>query len=482
MKGFISISNWLYYILLFIVLFVFYSYIHPLVPFCTDDWGNMTLVRGVYPSMSQWNPTKIFPECLEPLVAMVAAYFVTPIIGDYVAALIFSNAFVLSFFITIYLYSSQKFLEYRFHLGKLTCYMIIALFAILHFLILRSHWSNNDFLWHATDVNCFYHYIIPTLLCASLVMWLMRHNVADIKDIRTIALLVLVSYLALFSNLYSSVVLVAYCGSMLLMNLIEDKKQDNNWIRKYVRQNSYFLAIVFLWLIIQLMEATGIRAKAYGHMEDPFMESLFLTIKNFFTIHYSLKFIGLTVLIIAAAKIMSYMMGNRQFLHIGKEEVIVVLSLLLTSAYLILLSSKVDANYIQKGNAIFSFAFYYLILTILCVGYLCAKIKYFKVLLPFLVLFSFYESNTQGSVYRDVLQEFGYEAKSYIDFNHDIIRQVCMADAMGQDTCLIKVPEFSRPGKYPLSNDCSEYVGLALHKHNIVSRYIVTKFDAIEEE
>ena len=121
------------------LFFVFYfGLIHPLVPFDTDDWMNMSIVRPLYPSLNWWNPTKVFPERLEPAVAMFAVRFITPIIGDYINALILANAIVVSFFITCYLYFVQKLLNDKFQLSPLSNFCIIVLFVLLHFLILKT--------------------------------------------------------------------------------------------------------------------------------------------------------------------------------------------------------------------------------------------------------------------------------------------------------------------------------------------------------
>ena len=66
--------NHLFFFIGFLALVFYYGLIHPLVPFDTDDWMNMTISRPLYPSLHCWNPTKVFPERLEPAVAMIAAF------------------------------------------------------------------------------------------------------------------------------------------------------------------------------------------------------------------------------------------------------------------------------------------------------------------------------------------------------------------------------------------------------------------------
>ena len=47
---------------------------------------------------------------------------------------------------------------------------------MLHFLIFRTEETNNIYLFYANYVNCYYNYIIPDLLCASLVLYLLSKD------------------------------------------------------------------------------------------------------------------------------------------------------------------------------------------------------------------------------------------------------------------------------------------------------------------
>lgn len=469
-------SNKVFYFILFLVFTLFFSTIHPLVPFCTDDWININIARPFYPSFFCWNPTKVFPESLEPLASMFAAYVIYPFIHEYTYAFIFTNAITVSLFITIYLSSLHKLLEDRFKISNWICICIVLIFTIFHFLILKVNDNNNDFLLHATDCNCYYHYIIPTLLNASLVMWLMRQNI-DLKQMDTISLscLCLFVYLALFSNLYSSVILIAYVGAVLLFRLISFNKKNNKWLGRFVRYNSFYIIILVCWLLIQLFEVNGIRANAYGHLKDPFWSSVGSTINNFFSVKYNSYFLFTTFGTIIAT-ILVFLKNKKRITSINNNNKILILSLLLTNLYLILLSSKVDPENVLKGNIIFSSVFFFLLMIALCLGFLSKHSKYVKIILPFLLFILFASLNSRNAVFRDVLFEFGYDTQSYIEHNNNIIKQVTDADALGNHEVIINVPEFENPGHYPLSDDCSNFVGFSLYKHNIIKNRIITHF------
>lgn len=473
-------SNWTFYILLFLLFFVFFFQIHPLVPFNSDDWINMGMARRAYPSFAFWNPTKVFPECFEPFVASFAAFFVTPLIGDYLNAMTITNAAVVSLFIIIYLYSFQKLLEHKFTIRKLSVFSIVLLFAILHFVILKTEEANNEYLLYSHDCNCYYHYTIPNLLCASLVMWLMRCNINTIRNRLSIGILCFVSYLALCSNLYSTIILTAYLGSVLLIDVFQANHKEPRWIVTFVKHHWYSLLIILLWFIVQLIEVNGRRATSYGHLDQPLLQEVELTFNSFLSIRYNIKFI-LFILFITLGTICVYFVNEKKRLSlIGKTPFVFFCSLIISITYLILLSSRVSSRYILRGDVIFGYSFFLLLPIAFCICYLCEKIKYFKIAIPCFIVFALFELNSHNNVFKDIQFEYGLNAQSCLTLDKYIINRVCEADAQSKDTVIIQVPKFNDDDNWPLSIDLSKSVGTTLYKHNITRRNITTLYEISE--
>jgi len=473
-------SNWNFYLLLFLLFFVFFSQIHPLVPFDSDDWINMGMARRAYPSFAFWNPTKVFPECFEPFVASFAAFFVTPLIGDYLNAMIFTNAAVVSLFIIIYLFSFQRLIEHKFKIPKLSVFSIVLLFAILHFLILKTEEANNEYLWYSHDCNCYYHYTIPNLLCASLVMWLMWNSINSIRNRLTIGIIGFVSYLALCSNLYSTIILTAYLGSVLLIDVIQADHKEPKWIITFVKRHWYPLLIILLWFIIQLIEVNGRRATSYGHMDRPLLQEVELTFNYFLSISYNIKFIFFIIFIIIGTIGIYFVSEKKQLALTGKTPFVLFCSLILSTTYLVLLSSRVVSTYILRGDVIFAFAFFFILSMAFCICYLCVKVKYFKIALPGLIVLALFELNNPKNVFKDIQFEYGLNAQSCLQLDKYVINRVCEADAQGKDSVFIQVPRFNDDDNWPLSIDLSKSVGTTLYKHNITRRNITTLYEITE--
>jgi len=479
MKARLFESNWIFYIILFIFFVVFFSQVHPIAPYDTDDWQNIGIERPPYPSLDCWNPTKVFPECFEPFVATLAGYLIVPIVGDYISGLILMNAIVVSLFIIIYLIFVQQYIENRINISRLTSYALIIIFILLHFLVLRSAGENNEYLWYSHDANCYYHYVIPNMMCASMVLWLMHHDVKKIRNGLSIAFLIVLTYLALCSNLYSVVILIAYIGAVLVLDLFDTFKATRNWLSNYIKRNSIFLIVIILWGVIQMIEASGIRANGYGFLHQPFLHCMKITVLNFFAIRYNHWFILITILIFAGAKFLDYKRGKHSLLNIGYQQRVILLSLCLSTIYLIMLSSRVEPMYIQRGDVIFEYVFFYLLLVIIAMAFICTNLKYAVSFTPLLMFFIFFQINTIGKTFKDVMEEYEPDLQTCIQIDREIVRQICEADALGQDSVVINVPRYSKHGyNWPMmvTDYASQYYGKALYKHNQTKREIKTIF------
>ena len=470
-------SSSVYYFSLFLVLLVFFSQVHPLLPFDTDDWKYSGLARLPYPTLSAWNPTKVFPECFQPLVGLFAAYIVTPLLGDYISALVVSHAIVVSLFITGYFYSIHKLLEWKFSISSVSIFFIVSILVLLHFLALVTRSSNNDHLFYSPDVNCYYNYIVPNMLCASIGLWLMRHDISVIKGTVRISILLFLTFLALFSNLYSTVILIAIVGAKLLLALFEADKKQQRWLSAYIRNNAFLLLVIFIWLFVQYYEANGSRATSYGAMLLPFGESLKQTITLFCSIHYNKWFLAFTIAAILFAITYRMIKERRMPFDARRMSATIILATFLTVIYIILLSSQVFPKYLLRSDVMFTYLFFYILSVGMCLGYLTSKLKHVRVFYPFLVFFFFFLMNTNENTFVDLQYPYGTDLQTCESFDRDVIRQVEDAELMGKDTVTILVHDYKTTSNWPLMPNQGKYVGLTLFKHGIIKRNVVTVFE-----
>ena len=486
MKARIFLSNWFFYTAIFVFFVVFFFKVHPIAPYDTDDWLFMGIERPSYPSLYCWNPSKVLPERLEPFVSIVGGYLIVPLVGDYIRGIILTNAIVVSLFVIIYLLLLHRYLEANFSLGRLTSLAIIVVFTVMHFLILRTMEENNDYLWYTHDASCYYHYVIPSLLNASLVLWFLRYDFRFENSGRTIALLIAFIYLALCSNLYSSVILIAYIGSILVLDIIRPNSQNlktsesyKGWLRNYIHRNIRYLLITICWGVIQWFEANGTRANGFGYLHEPMVYCLKVSIYNFITISYNHWFLVISLLAFIGAKCWDYKRNRHGLWHIGFRQWVILLSLGFSIAYLILLSSRVDPTYIQRSDVIFAYAFFFLLLVAHALAYLCKQHRFVAITMPLLIVVLFFLTNTRGKTFKDVIEEYEPNLQTCLAIDHDIVQQILDADAARLDSVSIDVPTYSKHSyNWPImvTDYASQYYGHALYLHNQTKREIKTRF------
>ena len=168
--------KYLWYIGIFLFMLVWLIKVHPLVISDGDDWGHMSFARRALPELRLWNPAKLFPELFMSFCCTFAAYTIVPITGDYVLSMTIISAIVMSGFIALYVYSFGSCLKRLFSISTGICVFVEGLFLVLHFLIFRMGDVNNTYLFYCVDLNCYYNYLMPALLNASLVMILFKNE------------------------------------------------------------------------------------------------------------------------------------------------------------------------------------------------------------------------------------------------------------------------------------------------------------------
>ena len=153
-------------------MFIFLSVVHPVQMFDGDDWTYISFARNALPNIHEWNPARIFPEILMPAVGFVAAYVVTPILGNYLLFVSVTCAFVIALVVTTYIAAFSRMLSKLYHLKMLQKMSLALLFFVAHFWLFRSATENNIHLFLSRNLTCYFYYTIPTLLCAILILFM----------------------------------------------------------------------------------------------------------------------------------------------------------------------------------------------------------------------------------------------------------------------------------------------------------------------
>lgn len=473
-----KIQGLLFWLVLFFAVLLFFTRLHPLIVYDTDDWTYLTYTRDAVPLPGAWNPSRVFPEVFMPLCASLAGYILYPLTQNYILSLAWVFGLVLSGLILWYFYSFYRLLRAKAGATRVQALPVTLLFVLFHWLAMRSQWAGNEYLFRTVDATCCFYYTIPALLNLSLVLLLAAQPEQSLRKspftLRQ-GLLVLGLYLAIFSNLYASYILAVWAGVKLLW-AVQDKCRSGQKlpIKTFVAQNTVPLGILAAWLASALLELTGGRsgranADSYGGAVVDALHSLLQVGHQVNRLFLGIALVSLAVLIFAFVQ--SLRKNTPELAGLRRGLLQGALGLALMLAYLVLLSAWIAPAYMQRMDVllgVFAVIFWAVCRAVLL---LLQKHSGTMLFLPVLCCICFCGINTGGYTFRDsnagnLEWQKAYAVSAYC------VEQLRQADAAGQTALTLPVPETGAGDNWPLADYGGSVISQALHKHNVISRYI----------
>lgn len=455
--------------LIFAAMFIFFSQVHPIVLFDGDDWNVISDARVGLPKWGGWNPIKVLPETFFPICGYFAAYVVFPIVGDYLTAFTLAAALTVSIFIAAYVVLFVKFAEKIFGLDKLTANIFGAIFLLLHFAIFLQHNTQDNFyLFHTTDADCYFNYVLPNLLNAALVLFLARVDVTKKFFERvTPAAVFLFSafYLAIFSSVLSSNILAIFIF-VELISRVEFKKFKP---RKFFTNNKTLFVILIFWLISLLFEANGGRAKSIAHEENYFS----LVIETAYVMIQSLLFEnrGSALMIFSIVTMPFIWRAEGELWRVMKK---FLLCLPLWTVYTILVTARAEMSYSLRPDVQFGIFFFLFVIFLAALSFWVKKFPRVAFIVPilFFALFTWIFSGKRTlcpSTFNHVPE------KICVEVSRHIIDQIIAADRAGLSEVTITVPKGDDVDNWPHPLYMGKNISRTLNAHGIISRRIEIK-------
>lgn len=470
----------LWYSAVFVFLYIWFSKIHPLVIYDADDWTYLAYVREAMPLLGDWNPGKVFPEVVMPLVSSIGLYTLYPLTGDYIGTFTVIHALVVSGFITLYVRCLEGLLGRVFDLPRTQGILLSGLFLLFHFMALRGQEINNLYLFHCVDLNCYYNYLIPALMSAALLMYLMRNDRFDafmdsdryvMQGIFWVAV-----YFTIFSNLATSGILAAFAGSRVLLALI--RRWKGLKIREFIRDNRVDLLILLLWLASAVVELSGGRADSAA-----LNGSLFARLRRtaFYlkeSLYYSSRIFWLVVGVITALSAGCYIRCRgkgeaEQSLREAALTVLVAAAAMLV--YTLLLCAVVTPKYLTRSEYLLGLFFYGFLIVLLAAGYLLKRLPKLVRILPLLLIVLTSTVNTNGQTFQES-NKYNVDPTVCANISRDILGQVVAASEAGKKEMTLYVP-YNVPDPYTQDNWPHTLVLMhriagALYEHGMIPEYV----------
>lgn len=470
----------------FFSMLVFFAVLHPIPIMDEDDVLYTVLSRPAIPIPGYWNPSRMMPEVLMPLCGNLAALCARLGFGSFIDCQVFLLAAMLSGFITAYVYAFRRLLELRFHTESFTAVCLSGLFLLLHFLIFRTDYSRNLYMFYSYDACCVFYYTMPALLCCTLVLYFMASQdgqaILTEGSLLRKSLLVLALYFALFSNLFGSVILAVYAGFRVLRNLLRKR-------RAFLKNNVLMIGIVVLWLIAVCLEATGGRAggavTAVAEGRAPFLSVVGDAAGSLAgrLAKSSLLFRLMTAACAVAVAAVSLIRPNKEenqrtFSACGETLVCGVLSAL----FIVALSAAArNPEYAGRPQAIFPVVFCVFLLIILSVLHAVKRIPGTVLLLPILLVFVFTVTNTRFLTFADSNPLF-IDGRLAVEIENDIYGKIVDAAEAGETEVTVQVPKSwelmtNWPHNANIGNPMAEF----FLKYGLIDRPITVHTEPSEE-
>ena len=428
-----------------------------------------------------FNPSKVFPEILEPLGGYIAAFMVYPLTGDYVASIAHTQSIIISAFIFVFFWISYKYFKERFSLSSSFALCIEVLFFLSFFLIFKQKNVNSYYGFWATDLNCYFNYIIPGVFNASVMLLIAKSDNFWTNDCSCTKKLqlgfgwgfcIICIYLALFSNIQSSIILSGYCSIKLVEVFVRSLKENNKWYNN--KEIWVYVVIDLLWLISLLFESSGRRAmgltkNATSFFIMPVSETFaqYRVLLSYVGKYYSTLFLVLGM--ISAFILLMDKNIRKKFLAPLTRFVLLFAIVIL---YLSLIHAKSGGSYGRRPDAMWPAVFLVVMISSIFFAIVFSKLASVEFcLIPMIFISFFVAFNLNGKFI-----QFGQDYDTAKKINDYIIEQILVADKTGLPKAEVKVPQGNAHTNWPYPFNMANWLQNALYSHNVISNRVRIKF------
>lgn len=458
-----------YSIIVFTLLLIFFIVIHPIAIFDTDDWSFIHHLRLPIPVIHAWNPIKVFPEVFMSIFSYFAAYVIYPITGRYCFSMSIANGVFICFIITVYFLEFYLLIQKKYALSLNKSIFMSVIFISLHFLLVIHPGKDNIFLFYAYDMTCVYHYTLSTVINAALVMHMIHNQgfscFSSFSKQHKLVVLIW-TYLAIFSSLYTNIILAVYVGIELLFSLRTNHDSDRFLLSSFISKYKAHLVIMLVWFSSFAFELTGGRSS--GH-ESNIFASFISASTNILT--WGKQF-NIIILIFSAITVLLYffLSPKKNLLFLAK----CFIAFLLTTLYLILLSAVVDSTYITRIDVMFASFFWLLLIIMLLVCELSQFFNHSAVILGIMSALFGLSTMYASSTYKE-MNYSNIPYKQCEELADNIINQFKNAELNGDTEIDLIVPKFDTENNWPYGIYQAEHFTKVMYRHKITHTKIYVR-------
>ena len=471
-------ENALFALGVFVFAMIFFLFIHPIIILDADDWAFLSNRRTIFPEWGAWNPSRVLPEILMPLSSAIGRYVIMPINGDYLRSIEISYAIVISLVFAVYVMCFKRLINIVSGSDNNRTILISILFIVFHFWVYRSKDSGNQHLLYSKDATRYFFYTIPNLINASLVMLFISEGLLDFFEkkgnyLKKGAIITLI-YFCIFSNLYPSVILMAFIGKTLIDEMIQLIKRKKTLLI-ILKERWICLFTVILWIISLIYETSGGRAESFSEGFE-----LRETAKILYHGKEELNGWCVGVIIVTILFALAYMMLDRknrdkkETLELKKVTVGCVECILISGMFCYVMCSRTKPQDITRSDILYSSFLYLFIWFFVALVFLTDRIASIKMIIPVGLAFAIFSSVNGTDVYLEpnMLNISGDRCREISQY---VIDSVVEAENNGESEVVLKVPYINGGKNWPFESHIEWAASRSLYTHGITKNKIKIK-------
>ena len=302
-----------------------------------------------------------------PLGGYLASLIIFPFTGKYIESITFVDAFIVSIFLVITLYTFYLLLRRGFNYSINTSLASEVFFLLSFFLIFKHVNVPSASAFWTVDLTCIFFYLIPGLLNIGVLLIIAKSEDFNILykkyDKLKKGFFILVLYFALFSNTQFNIILATFSFSILLKKAFE-KEYKGKRIKEIIQTNIIYFSILIVWGVTVIFDLNGGRANGLS-TGSSFSKSLLISIHSFISMLKGINkyFLIISVIIVISSIVLSSLsknyIENNKFLWLNIE---LIVSSVLSLIYLLLAYAKSIPSYASRIDAMLAVLLLFLLI------------------------------------------------------------------------------------------------------------------------
>lgn len=449
----------------FIGIFIFFRYVHPVVPWDGDDWSTM-IAASDYGIPVAGEYRQIMPNMLGAVMGYIAAFIIYPLSGDYINAIVTSNSLILSVSILISVIMIYRLLRGGLKAKHTHALLGVIFFVSIGFLMFHVVDSSTYLYWQYNSCTVYYYSVPSYIASAYIILLIVNESLNEIDKQSPIkyGLILAAAYILIFSFVPAATMVVATAFWYLIDKLIKTKS-----IVQTVKNSGLYVATLVFYCIVLYAEfgrtfGTGY-LKSNGNMFDALKLSFKTIIGSFLQMHPIMQVICVIVVALALITVLSKRAAKEitdYDLRYGKLLIVISRVLLIVFMYFVLFGA-ISFSHINCGfmriDSLYVFYFLVILLIAVCAVYVLENSKNMVIVMPLLIGIMLYpiitpKNTYSGSIYTDSSAKQRYEIMSAI------VKEAQRQDEEGLINVKAHIP-------YAIYGGSIEYV---LYMHNIIGQ------------